>query len=130
MQQAYKPLLDPLDLTYPQFLLMSTLWHKEAPTVSEIGEEVHLESNTLSPMLKKLEAKGFLTRQRDPSDERQVRIHLTEAGRELQSAASDIAACIFAQSCLTENQAIALRDEVNALRARFKSDENRSDTKS
>jgi DNA-binding MarR family transcriptional regulator len=82
--RAYKRGLDELGLTYPQWIAIVALWEQDGQTVSELGEKMFLESNTLTPILKKLEQMGYLRRQRDPADERQVRISLTEAGRRLR----------------------------------------------
>src|SRR5689334_24753737 len=80
--RVYKPLLDPLGLTYPQYLVMKALWEQDSQTVGALGEKLSLESNTLTPLLKRLEAQGRVRRVRDPRDERQVRVQLTAAGRE------------------------------------------------
>ena len=93
--RIYKPLLDELGLTYPQYLVMVSLWAKDDQTVGELGETLFLESNTLTPLLKRLEAIGLLDRSRDPSDERQVRVRLTNAGRALQKKARNIPRCIL-----------------------------------
>ena len=82
--RAYKPLLDELGLTYTQYIAIVALWEQDDQTVSSLGEKLFLESNTLTPILKKLEAVGYLRRQRDPADERQVRVSLTDAGRGLR----------------------------------------------
>ena len=82
--RAYKPLLDELGLTYTQYIAIVALWEQDNQTVSSLGEKLFLESNTLTPILKKLEATGYLRRQRDPADERQVLISLTDAGRGLR----------------------------------------------
>ena len=82
--RAYRPILDELGLTYPQYIAIVALWEEEDQTVSHLGEKLFLESNTLTPILKKLESMGYLTRRRDPKDERQVRVNLTEAGRRLR----------------------------------------------
>jgi DNA-binding MarR family transcriptional regulator len=82
--RAYRPILDQLGLTYPQYIAIVALWEEEDQTVSHLGEKLFLESNTLTPILKKLESMGYLTRRRDPRDERQVRVNLTEAGRRLR----------------------------------------------
>ncbi|QHO76308.1 MarR family transcriptional regulator [Bradyrhizobium sp. CCBAU 051011] len=82
--RAYKKGLDELGLTYPQWIAIVALWEQDGQTVSELGAKMFLESNTLTPILKKLEAAGYLRRQRDPADERQVRISLTESGRRLR----------------------------------------------
>ena len=79
--RAYKPILEELGLTYTQYIAIVALWEEDDQTVSGLGEKLFLESNTLTPILKKLEAIGYLTRRRDPEDERQVRVSLTEAGR-------------------------------------------------
>ncbi|MDF1631900.1 MarR family transcriptional regulator [Mycoplana sp. MJR14] len=81
--RAYKPLLDKLGLTYTQYVTMVALSEEDEQTVGALGEKLFLESNTLTPMLKKLESEGYLERRRDPADERQVRVTLTPAGRAL-----------------------------------------------
>ena len=85
--KAYKPILEELGLTYTQYVTIIALWEEDNQTVSGLGEKLFLESNTLTPMLKKLEALGYLERQRDPEDERQVRVSLTKAGRRLREKA-------------------------------------------
>jgi MarR family transcriptional regulator, organic hydroperoxide resistance regulator len=82
--RAYKPLLDELGLTYTQYIAIVALWEQDNQTVSSLGEKLFLESNTLTPILKKLESMGYLRRQRDAADERQVLISLTDAGRGLR----------------------------------------------
>lgn len=82
--KAYKPLLEELGLTYTQWIILVALWDRDEETVSGLGEKLFLESNTLTPILKKLEELGYLRRRRDPSDERQVLVSLTEAGRRLR----------------------------------------------
>lgn len=82
--RAYRKGLEDLGLTYPQWIAIVALWEQDGQTVSELGEKMFLESNTLTPVLKKLETMGYLRRQRDPADERQVRVSLTEAGRLLR----------------------------------------------
>ena len=82
--RAYRKGLEDLGLTYPQWIAIVALWEQDDQTVSELGEKMFLESNTLTPVLKKLETMGYLRRQRDPADERQVRISLTDEGRLLR----------------------------------------------
>lgn len=82
--KAYKPILEALGLTYPQYIAIIALSEEDDQTVSGLGEKLFLESNTLTPMLKKLEAMGYVERRRDPEDERQVRISLTKSGRKLR----------------------------------------------
>ena len=82
--RAYKPILDDLGLTYTQYIAIVALWEQDNQTVSSLGEKLFLESNTLTPILKKLETMGYLRRQRDRADERQVLVRLTDAGRGLR----------------------------------------------
>ena len=115
--RVYKQLLDDLNVTYPQYLVMVLLWERDDQTVGELGSRLFLESNTLTPLLKRLEALGYIARRRDPSDERQVRISLTEAGAALSAKAATVPACIQAASGLTAAQARQLLSGVTALRA-------------
>ncbi len=87
---VYRPMLEDLGLTYPQYLAMLVLWESEPKGVKELGEELGLDSGTLSPLLKRLEALGFVERRRSAEDERRVAIHLTPAGRALSSKTSGI----------------------------------------
>ncbi len=114
--RVYKPLLDHIGLTYPQYLVMLALWSKDNQTVGELGRSLSLESNTLTPLLKRLEAMGHVTRRRDPSDERQVRIALTERGRSLQQEATHIPQCIVEATGLPLSELQRLQSEVTALR--------------
>lgn len=82
--RAYKPILDALGLSYTQWIIIVALWEEDRQTVSGLGEKLYLESNTLTPILKKLESRGLLTRRRDTADERQVIVSLTDAGRALR----------------------------------------------
>lgn len=86
----YRPLLEPMGLTHPQYLVMLALWQREPLTVKELADTLSLESATLSPLLKRLEATGYLTRTRDPHDERTLRLHLTSEGRALREQATGI----------------------------------------
>lgn len=112
--RAYRPLLDGLGLTYPQYLVLVALGEKDDRTVGEIGEALYLESNTLTPMLKRLEASGHVRRRRDDMDERQVRISLTATGRALHDSACRALATV-ADSIGADGIA-ALRDGIAALR--------------
>lgn len=82
--RIYRPILDELGLTYPQYIAMVVLWEEDNQTVSGLGDKMFLESNTLTPLLKKLEAMGYVRRQRAAADERQVVISLTDSGRRLR----------------------------------------------
>jgi len=87
MTQAYQPFLAPLRLTYPQYVVMLVLWEGDGLTVSEIGERLRLDSGTLTPLLKRLEGLGYVTRRRSLEDERRVLVSLTDQGRELRKEA-------------------------------------------
>lgn len=86
----YKPFLDPLELTYTQYITLLALWEEDHLTVTSLGDKLFLDSGTLTPLLKKLELQGLITRTRRPEDERSVRISLTEKGHALKEKASDI----------------------------------------
>jgi DNA-binding MarR family transcriptional regulator len=116
LNRAYKPLLDPLGLTYPQYLVMVALWEKDDRTVGQLGETVSLESSTLTPLLKRLEAAGLISRRRDAADERQVRIGLTTAGRRLRGRAAGVPGCIQAATGLGDLELRRLRAAIGALR--------------
>lgn len=124
LNRVYKPLLDALALTYPQYLVMLTLWERDAPTVKEIGERLHLDSGTLTPLLKRLEAAGLVRRRRDPADERQVRIGLTQKGRVLRDRARAVPHEILCASGHSagdlqelKRALLGLRDRLNATAA-------------
>lgn len=88
--RAYKPLLDKHGLTYPQYLVMLVLWGRNGQTVGGIGDELFLESSTLTPLLKRLEAAGYVRRARDANDERQVVVFLTKMGEDLRGKLADV----------------------------------------
>jgi MarR family transcriptional regulator, organic hydroperoxide resistance regulator len=88
--RVYRPILDALELTYTQYVTIIALWEDDDQTVSHLGEKLFLESNTLTPILKKLEAMGYVERTRDPADERQVRVKLTRSGRALREKSLNI----------------------------------------
>ena len=88
--KLYKPHLDELDLTYTQYIAMMVLWEKQSVTVKELGEELYLDSGTLTPLLKKMEAKGLLTRRRSEQDERSLIVRLTEKGEALKEKAISV----------------------------------------
>jgi DNA-binding MarR family transcriptional regulator len=112
---AYRPVLDPLGLTYPQYLVLMVLWEKDAVSVKEIGARLHLDSGTLTPLLKRLEAAGYLRRSRDPVDERQLRVELTEAGRGLREKARPAREGIVCALGGSEGEIQALKDDLNRI---------------
>ncbi|KUP03911.1 MarR family transcriptional regulator [Bacillus coahuilensis m2-6] len=95
MTKIYRPLLEELDLTYPQYLAMLALWEEDGLTVKKLGEKLFLDSGTLTPMLKRMEGNGLLSRKRDAEDERKVGVFLTEKGKELKSKAECIPTSIL-----------------------------------
>jgi MarR family transcriptional regulator, organic hydroperoxide resistance regulator len=123
--RVYQPLLKELSLTYPQFIALVLLWEQDGQTVGELGQKLFLQSNTLTPMLKRLETLGYIKRSRDSADERQVRIKLTEAGRKLRVRASDIVRCVRKATGLQDKQVEELVDEVDALRKALESQTSR-----
>ncbi|MDO3666323.1 MarR family winged helix-turn-helix transcriptional regulator [Acinetobacter higginsii] len=116
LNQVYRQLLAPLGLTYPQYLVMLVLWEKDQLTVSDIGERLFLESSTLTPLLKKLEAAGLITRQRSSKDERQVIITLTPQGKALQLQAIDIPNQLAQAASCSPTTLLALKDQLSELR--------------
>ncbi|MFN3991871.1 MAG: MarR family winged helix-turn-helix transcriptional regulator [Tabrizicola flagellatus] len=117
---AYAPLLHPLGLTYPQYLAISALSARDGMTVSQLGAELRLESNTLTPLLKRMEAAGWLTRSRDTRDERQVRLSLTDAGRDLAERAAEVPRAFAQKTGLQMSEIADLRDILAALRDKLK----------
>lgn len=119
MTRVYKPLLDELGLTYPQYLAMLVLWEQDGLMVSELGTRLYLDSGTLTPLLKRLESFGFITRIRAVEDERRVYITLSAAGRKLKTQAAKIPGCILSASQCSIPELVALTQQVQALRERL-----------
>ena len=119
LTKVYRPILEALDLTYPQYLAMMALWERDDIPVNALGAQLRLDSGTLTPLLKRLEARGLLQRRRDPEDERRVRVVLTEAGRSLGARASDIPLAIGQAAGMNREDARAERDRLVALRDRL-----------
>lgn len=116
MTKTYKPLLEQLGLTYPQYLVMLVLWQEDGILVKEIGEALFLDSGTLTPLLKRLEAAQLVRRQRDPQDERQVRIYLSDQGRALKQAAQEVPQQILCASGQDAQQLGELRQQLKKVR--------------
>lgn len=114
--RVYKPLLDPLGLTYPQYLVLVSLWDRDDQSVGQIGAALGLDSSTLTPLLKRLEASGLVRRARDPADERRVRISLTDQGRALQGRAASVPAGMARAIDLTRAELRALQAGLSRLR--------------
>lgn len=113
--RLYKPFLDKLGLTYTQYIVLLVLWEKDNINVKELGERLYLDSGTLTPLLKKLEAMGIVRRIRDARDERNVNVELTDKGIELKEAAEEIPNKIFCSTGLQAEEAISLRESLKVL---------------
>ena len=116
MTKAYKPLLDPLGLTYPQYLAMLVLWEGDGLTVSALGERLALDSGTLTPLLKRLEALGLLQRLRDSADERRVLLRLSADGRALKARAQSVPQAIACATACDLQQIGELTQQLQRLR--------------
>jgi MarR family transcriptional regulator, organic hydroperoxide resistance regulator len=117
MTKAYKPLLESLGLTYPQYLVLLTLWENDGIPLRELAERLHQDSGALTPIVKRLEAEGHVRRERDPGDERNLAIVLTESGRALRQQAKRVNAAIAVACGLDGDDAAKLRQTLHALRA-------------
>ncbi|MVW55499.1 MarR family transcriptional regulator [Sphingomonas sp. MAH-6] len=116
INRAYRPLLDELGITYPQYLVLLALWEQDGQTIGAIAERLALESSTITPLVKRLEAGGLLTRERNPADERQVFVRLTDKGREMQERSTCLAERLLERSGLTVPDLQRLNMQVKALR--------------
>lgn len=119
LTKLYKPHLDELGLTYPQYLVMLVLWEQDDQVVSQLGDRLGLDSGTLTPLLKRMEAHGLLRRERDEADERRVRVRLTQQGSDLKSRARAVPQ---AMRCLIggdDGEMVHLRNALQTLRARL-----------
>ncbi len=119
MTKMYKPMLDAIGLTYSQYLVMLVLWETDRLMVSEIGERLFLDSGTLTPLLKRMEAAGLLARQRDNEDERRVRVGLTAAGKRLRFKAAEVPSCIRNITGWSLPELISLSDKIKMFRQRL-----------
>lgn len=119
MTKVYKPHLDALGVTYPQYLVLLVLWERDGLGVSEIGARLFLDSGTLTPLLKRLEAQGLVDRSRDPEDERRVEVRLTDSGRALKQDAAGIPACILGATGCNVEDIVRIVGEIKALRTKL-----------
>jgi MarR family transcriptional regulator, organic hydroperoxide resistance regulator len=119
--RVYKPLLDRLGLTYPQYLVMLVLWERDGVPVKDIGEKLFLDSGTLTPLLKRLEAAELVKRTRSTEDERQVLIALTSRGQALREKAKALPQAILAASACSVTELVTMKNELIALRDRLSS---------
>lgn len=119
LTKAYQPLLQELGLTYPQYLVFLLLWQRQEMTVKELGEKLLLDSGTLTPLLKRLEQKQWISRRRDPRDERSVLVALLPAGRELEAQACKIPEQLLTKLAMSPAEFEALRQQLNTLLTRL-----------
>ena len=116
INRVYRPVLEQLGLTYPQYLVMSALWQQDAQTVGAIAERLALESSTITPLVKRLETAGFLNRERNPEDERQVIVTLSPKGRALHRESKCLSETLLERSGLPPAELVRLNAEIGALR--------------
>ena len=116
MTRLYKPLLGELGITYPQYLVLLVLWEQDGLSVSALGERLFLDSGTLTPLLKRMESSGLVSRQRAAEDERRVHITLTVAGRALKEQAAKVPGCILSATHCAIPELVSLTRQVQALR--------------
>ncbi|MBU2583464.1 MAG: MarR family transcriptional regulator [Alphaproteobacteria bacterium] len=117
--KTYREKLTLLGLTYPQYLVLIVLWEEDGSTITAIGHRLMLDSGTLTPLVKRLENMGYVDRLRGTQDEREVRVHLTEAGRELKNSVLDARCYVACRLGMTETEILALRSELMELIARL-----------
>jgi DNA-binding MarR family transcriptional regulator len=120
MTKQYKPLLEPLGLTYPQYLVMLVLWETSPVSVNEVGKRLSLDSGTLTPLLKRLEASGLISRQRDAEDERRVLLSLTPKGQEMKQKALSVPQAIACQVGIGLDDIATLRSTLQKLKEQIR----------
>ena len=116
LNRLYKPILDGFGLTYPQYLVLTVLWERDGQTIGALADRLALESSTITPLVKRLEAADFVRRQRDPQDERRVEVTLTPKGRALHNDTKCLSETLLESSGLTPPDLIRLNREISALR--------------
>ncbi|WP_413736787.1 MarR family winged helix-turn-helix transcriptional regulator [Sodalis sp. RH21] len=116
IKRLYKPLLDAMGITYPQYLVLNVLWERGKLPIGGIGETLALETSTLTPLLKRLEGEGFIERVRNPQDERQVMISITEKGKRLEDESLCLSQMLFSSSEMELAQLQRLNQELISLR--------------
>ncbi len=116
MSRVYRPILKRMGLTYPQLLVLVSLWTKDGQRVTDVGRELGLDSNTLTPLVQRMEGAGLVTKERSTRDERVVTVHLTDRGRRLQNEADHIAATVFEATGLEPEEITELLIKVQRLR--------------
>lgn len=119
MTKLYKPLLESMGLTYPQYLVMLALWERDGETVGQLGARLFLDSGTLTPLLKRLEAQGLLQRQRDAADERRVLLSLTQTGQALREQAEAVPRSVACATACELDEIVQLTRQLQDLRRRL-----------
>ena len=119
IQRTYKPWLDELGVTYPQYLVLSALWEGDGQTITAIADRLALEPSSITPLVKRLEQAGLLGRKRNPADERQVHVRLTDKGRNLRAETKRLTQTLGHRSGMTHEQLVALNGQIQALRDAF-----------
>lgn len=119
MTKLYTPLLSALNLTYPQYLVLLVLWQQDGLTVTALGERLYLNSGTLTPLLKRMQATGFLVRERSQDDERRVLVSLTPAGKKLKARAASVPQCVAQAMGCPLSELMALTQQLKALRSQL-----------
>ena len=122
MDKVYRKLLRPLNLTYPQYIVMVVLWEADGIIVTELGERLFLDSATLTPLLKRLELNGLVARRREVEDERRVRISLTAKGRALKDKAAALQSAIFRATQCSAEQVTSIKKQLEQLRTKLRGD--------
>ncbi|MEP3180394.1 MAG: MarR family transcriptional regulator [Lentilitoribacter sp.] len=120
INQTYAPLLKPLGLTYPQYITLTLLWEEDGQGVGKLAEQLHMKSSTLTPLVKRLEALGHVKRSRGIEDERQVFVHLTQAGKAIQQSAPDITSCMISATEFEHKELQDLIATLNKLTKKLK----------
>jgi DNA-binding MarR family transcriptional regulator len=120
VNRVYKPWLDKLGLTYPQYLVLCALWEDDDQTIGGIAARLDLEPSTITPLMKRLELAGHVVRQRNPSDERQVMVRLTDQGRALRAQTRTLAQALYAKAGMTVAEVADLNTRLKALRDAFR----------
>lgn len=120
----YRPLLEKLGLTYPQYLVMMVLWEKQSVSIKQLGQLLRLDSGTLTPLLKRMESNGLIRRKRSEEDERSVNILITEKGKILESEAEKIPAHIKCQLKMSDYEIVSLRDHLKKILSATADSEN------
>ena len=115
IQRTYKPILDGLGITYPQYLVLNILWVEDGQTVSHLADQLDLEASTLTPLLKRLEASGLVNRRRNPDDERQVFITLTKEGKALRNRAGCVSETLIEKSGMPMEELLGLNERIGDL---------------